>query len=82
MQPPAIFQSWQQQTPRPSAQERAATSQYTQTTPAGFKTATKDAYSALADFESGKEEYSVAAIDYVATALAQPPAAAAPGGGT
>ncbi|HEX9367920.1 MAG TPA: hypothetical protein VF921_14920 [Vicinamibacterales bacterium] len=49
--------------------------------PAGFKTATKDAYSALADFESGKEEYSVAALDYVDIALTQATAAAAQGGG-
>lgn len=49
--------------------------------PAAFKTAAKDAYSALADFESGKEEYSVAALDYVDIALAQGPAGAAPGGG-
>jgi hypothetical protein len=49
--------------------------------PGGFKVATKDAYVVLADFESGKEEYSVAALDYVAIALAQPPAAAAQGGG-
>ena len=49
--------------------------------PAVFKAARTDAYSALADFESGKEEYSVAALDYVDIALTTSPAVAAQGGG-
>lgn len=38
-------------------------------TPAVLKTAAKEAYAALADFESGKEEYSVAALDYIDIAV-------------
>jgi len=49
--------------------------------PGAVKSATRDAYSALADFESGKEEYSIAALDYVDIALVATSATVAHGGG-